>query len=66
MENVILPKEFVECLLYPVVIDKLGERGLIGAGVDYLDSEVMEYVMDNIELNSLDIILNAYTEKIKK
>ena len=66
MENVILPKEFVEWLLYPVVIDKLSKRGLIGAGVDYLDSDAMEYVMNNIELNSLDILINAYVEKIKK
>ena len=66
MENVILPKEFVECLLYPIVIDNLHKRGFIGCGVHYVDSKVMKYVMDNIELNSLDIILNAYTENIKK
>ena len=66
MENVILPKEFVEWLLYPVVIDKLHKRGLVGGGVDYVDSAVMKYVMNNIELNSLDILINAYVEKIKK
>ncbi len=66
MENVILPKEFVERLLYPVVIDNLHKRGFIGCGIHYVDSKVMKYVMDNIELNSLDIILNAYTENIKK
>jgi hypothetical protein len=65
MENVILPKEFVECLLYPVVINKMLKRGLFG-GIHYLDRELMEYVMDNIELNSVDILINAYVEKIKK
>lgn len=62
MDNVILPKEFVECLLHPVVFNKMLKRGLIG-GIHYLDRELMEHVMSNIELNSLDVLIQSYIDK---
>jgi len=60
MDNVILPKEFVESLLYPVVIADLNKRGLVG-GKDYDDSCVMSFVMERISgLHSLDDILDEF------
>ena len=60
MENVILPKEFVEALLYPVVIDNLSKRGFSGE-TDYDDDCVMNYVMEHIEgRHSLDEILDEF------
>jgi len=60
MDNVILPKEFVEHLLYSVVIDNLIKRGLVG-GKDYDDDCVMSFVMDNIQgRKSLDDILDEF------
>jgi hypothetical protein len=64
MENVILPKEFVEWLLYPKVIAELNKRGLVG-GKDYDDDIVMNFVMERISGNkSLDDILDEF-ENIK-
>lgn len=59
MENVILPKEFVEWLLYPVVIDNLSKRGWKG-GIDYDDDCVMSFVMNRINISSLDDILDVF------
>ena len=60
MDNVILPKEFVEHLLYSTVIYNLNERGLVG-GKDYDDDCAMAFVMDNIEgRKSLDDILDEF------
>lgn len=60
MDNVILPKEFIECLLYPIVIDNMGQRGLVG-GRDYDDSCVMAFVMERIcGIHSLDDILDEF------
>ena len=60
MDNVILPKEFVESLLYPVVINNMMQRGLVG-GKDYDDSCVMDFVMECISgLHSLDDILDEF------
>ena len=60
MDNVILPKEFVECLLYPVVIVNLTKRGLV-SGINYDDDIVMNFVMEKIEgRNSLDDILDEF------
>lgn len=64
MDNVILPKEFVEWLLYTNVIAELNKRGLIG-GKDYDDDIVMNFVMERISGNkSLDDILDEF-ENIK-
>lgn len=60
MDNVILPKEFVECLLYPNVIAELNKRGLVG-GKDYDDDIVMNFVMEHIGgRHSLDDILDEF------
>lgn len=60
MDNVILPKEFVECLLYPNVIAELSKRGLVG-GKDYDDDIVMNFVMEHIGgRHSLDDILDEF------
>ena len=60
MDNVILPKEFIESLLYPIVIDNMGHRGLVG-GRDYDDSCVMAFVMERIcGIHSLDDILDEF------
>jgi hypothetical protein len=60
MDNVILPKEFVENLLYPIVIDNMVQRGLIG-GKDYDDTCVMAFVMERIcGIHSLDDILDEF------
>ena len=59
MENVILPKEFIEWLLYPVAIAKVKERGLVG-GKDYDDDLLMDFVMDHIENHSLDEIIDEF------
>ena len=64
MDNVILPKEFVEWLIYPIVIDNLSKRGLVG-GKDYDDDIAVEFVMGRIEgRHSLDDILDEF-ENIK-
>ncbi len=64
MDNVILPKEFVEWLLYPNVIAELSKRGLVG-GKDYDDDIVMNFVMERIGgRHSLDDILDEF-ENIK-
>ena len=64
MDNVILPKEFVEWLLYTNVIAELNKRGLVG-GKDYDDDIVMRFVMERISRNkSLDDILDEF-ESIK-
>ena len=64
MDNVILPKEFVEWLLYPKVIAELSKRGLVG-GEDYDDDIVMNFVMERIGgRHSLDDILDEF-ENIK-
>ena len=64
MDNVILPKEFVEWLLYINVIAELNKRGLIG-GKDYDDDIVMRFVMERIGGKySLDDILDEF-ENIK-
>jgi hypothetical protein len=64
MDNVILPKEFVEWLLYPKVIAELSKRGLVG-GEDYDDDIVMNFVMERISgRHSLDDILDEF-ENIK-
>ena len=60
MDNVILPKEFIESLLYPIVIDNMGQRGLVG-GRDYDDYCVMAFVMERIcGIHSLDDILDEF------
>lgn len=60
MENVILPKEFVESLIYPVVINNLSNRGLVG-GKDYDDDCAMTFVMERIcGRHSLDDILDEF------
>jgi hypothetical protein len=60
MDNVILPKEFVESLLYPVVINNMAKRGFV-SGRDYDDSCVMSFVMERIcGLHSLDDILDEF------
>jgi len=60
MENVILPKEFVESLIYPVVINNLFNRGLVG-GKDYDDDCAMTFVMERIcGRHSLDDILDEF------
>jgi len=64
MDNVILPKEFVEWLIYPIVIDNLSKRGLVG-GKDYDDDIAVEFVMERIKgRHSLDDILDEF-ENIK-
>lgn len=64
MDNVILPKEFVEWLLYPKVIAELSKRGLV-CGKDYDDDIVMNFVMERIGgKHSLDDILDEF-ESIK-
>lgn len=60
MDNVILPKEFVESLLYTMVIDSLSKRGLVG-GKDYDDDCAMAFVMERIcGRHSLDDILDEF------
>lgn len=60
MENVVLPKEFVEWLIYPEVINNLINRGLVG-GKDYDDVSVMAFVMERIGgRHSLDDILDEF------
>ena len=60
MDNVILPKEFIESLLYPIVIDNMAQRGFVG-GRDYDDSCVMAFVMERIcGIHSLDDILDEF------
>ena len=61
MDNVILPKEFVEYLLYPIVIDDLAKRGLVG-GKNYDDDIAIRFVMDRIENKSLDDILDEFED----
>jgi hypothetical protein len=61
MDNVILPKEFVKYLLYPIVIDDLAKRGLVG-GKNYDDDIAMRFVMDRIENKSLDDILDEFED----
>lgn len=63
MDNVVLPREFVEHLLYSEVVFNLMNRGLIG-GVDYDDDLVMSFVMERIDRYSLDDILDEF-EKMK-
>lgn len=59
MENVILPQEFVEWLLYPVVIANVVERHWV-SGEDYDDDTLMNFVMERIELKSIDDILDEF------
>jgi hypothetical protein len=60
MDNVVLPKEFVSCLLYTEVIFNLRNRGFVG-GSDYDDDLVMEFVMERIGgRHSLDDILDEF------
>lgn len=60
MNNVFLPKEFVEWLLYPVVIDNLSKRGYT-SGVEYDEVGVMRFVMERISCkHSLDDILDEF------
>jgi hypothetical protein len=59
MENVILPKEFVKWLLYPVAIANAKERNWEN-GKDYDDDTLMYYVMENIERKSIDDILDEF------
>ena len=60
MENVILPKEFVKWLLYPIAINNLSNRGLVG-GKDYDDDCAMTFVMEHISgRHSLDDILDEF------
>lgn len=63
MENVVLPKEFVEHLLYTEVVYNLMQRGL-QSGKDYDDDVVMGFVMDRVCNKSLDDILDEF-ESIK-
>lgn len=64
MDNVILPIEFVEHLLYSEVVGNLMKRGLIG-GKDYDDDYAMAFVMERISgRHSLDEILDEF-ESIK-
>lgn len=58
MDNVVLPKEFVEWLLYPMVIDGLVKRGL--RKVDVV--ETMDFVMNNICKRSLEETLDVLAE----
>jgi hypothetical protein len=58
MDNVVLPKEFVEWLLYPMVIDGLVKRGL--RKVDVV--ETMDFVMKHICKRSLEETLDALAE----
>lgn len=59
MDNVILPKEFVKWLLYPVVIANVSERRW-EKGRDYDDDTLMYYVVENIERKSIDDILDEF------
>ena len=60
MDNVVLPKEFVSCLLYTEVIFNLRNRGFVG-GSDYDDDLVMAFVMERIGgRHSLDDILDEF------
>lgn len=60
LENVILPKEFVEWLIYPIIIDDLNKRGLVG-GKDYDDNIAVRFVMERIRgRHSLDDILDEF------
>ena len=61
MDNVVLPKEFVENLLYPIVIDDLAKRGLVG-GKNYNDDIAMRFVMNRIENKLLDDILDEFED----
>ena len=64
MDNVILPKEFVEWLIYPKVIDSLCSHGLRG-GIDYDDDIAMKFVMERIEgRHSLDDILDEFENQL--
>ena len=58
MDNVVLPKEFVEWLLYPMVIKGLAERGLKSVDVN----DAMEFVMNRICKRSLDETLDILVE----
>lgn len=63
MDNVVLPKEFVEWLLYPMVIKGLTERGLKNVDVN----EAMEFVMawiDDEDDFTLDELLDDYKLKV--
>ena len=59
MENVILPKEFVEWLLYPIVISAANNRGLV-SGKDYDDDLLMVYVLPRLEIMSIDDALDEF------
>ena len=62
MDNVVLPKDFVESLLYPIIINNLNKRGLIG-GKDYDDDLAVKFVMDKItSRQSLDDILDEFED----
>ena len=63
MDNVILPKEFVEHLLYTEIVYNLKERGLRG-GKDYDDDLAVKFVMERIHAKSLDDILDEFQEMI--
>ena len=63
MDNVILPKEFVEHLLYTEIVYSLNERGLQG-GKDYDDDLVVKYVIERIHAKGLDDILDEFQEMI--
>lgn len=67
MENVILPKEFVECLLYPKVILAAKERGW-ECGKDYDDETLMDFIMSYIKEHTLDDMLDEWEREknIKK
>ena len=63
MDNVVLPREFVEWLLYPMVIKGLAERGLNNVDAD----EAMEFVMawiDDEDDFTLDELLDDYKLKV--
>jgi len=59
MDNVILPKEFVEWLIYPIIIAKAKERGLIN-GKDYDDDLLIKYIIHRLEIMSIDDALDEF------
>lgn len=60
MDNVILPKEFVECLIYPEATWEMLKRGYVG-GLDYNDDCLLTFVMERIGgRHSLDDILDEF------
>ena len=63
MDNVILPKEFVEHLLYTEIVYNLNERGMQG-GKDYDDDLAVKYVIERIHEKGLDDILDEFQEMI--